>query len=168
MMAPSPEEVKLAQRKVVHYFGYFIPIVIIGLGVVGLIITPMGRTREGMIVIALLSFGAISVGGFMAWWHSRRDYAAPALEDLSLPEQAHHIRRYIWTTAAATVLGSGYIAYELMQVEYRGARNVKVWFAVADLYNNFGFWPAVLCFPILGGMGVLALVWKLRSIKKSE
>jgi len=166
-MAPSPEERKLAQRKTVHYFGYFIPIVIIGLGVVGLIITPTGRTREGMIVVGLLSLGALAVGGLMAWWHSREDYTTPtiALEDLPLPEQAHQVRRYIWTTAVATVLFSGYIAYDLMRVEYGGARNVKIWFVVADLYNNFGFWPAVLCFPVLGGMGVLALVWKLRSIK---
>jgi hypothetical protein len=47
-----------------------------------------------------------------------------------------------------------------------GARGVRVWFVVADIYNSFGFWPAVLFVPALGALGLLALGWKLRAVRQ--
>jgi hypothetical protein len=75
------------------------------------------------------------------------------------------LRRYMGITGVGTALLGAWIAYELMRFE-PGARDVRVWFAVADIYESFGFWPAVLFVPALGALGLLALGWKLRSVKQ--
>lgn len=53
-------------RKVLHYFGYVYPIIFIALGAAGLILLltgVAGRTLEGRIVGALLSFAGIACPG---------------------------------------------------------------------------------------------------------
>ncbi|MGC4072356.1 MAG: hypothetical protein QM760_07545 [Nibricoccus sp.] len=39
--------------------------------------------------------------------------------------------------------------HDLTAVETGAEESVSVWAPVAVLYNNFGFWPAVLCWPLL-------------------
>jgi hypothetical protein len=160
---PTPPE----HRKVLHYFGYFYPILIVALGTAGLIMAPFGRTLEGSLVVGLLGAAFFVLGGFLVWRHSKQDATAPmTLEDYALSEQPRQLRRYMWITGAGTALLGGWIAYQLMQLESGTVRSVRVWFAVADIYESFGFWPAVLFVPALGALGLLALGWKLRSVRQ--
>jgi len=155
-----------ANRKVLHYFGYFYPILFIALGAAGLIAAPFGRTLEGSLVVGLLGAAVFALGGFLAWRHSKQDTTAPiTLGDYPLDEQPRQLRRYMWITGVGTALLGAWIAYDLMRFE-SGARDVRVWFAVADIYESFGFWPGVLFVPALGALGLLALGWKLRSVRQ--
>jgi hypothetical protein len=81
-------------------------------------------------------------------------------------EQAGYILGWIWIFAVAFVLFSGYIAFRLIQLESGQAQVVKVWPIVDEIHRAFGFWPAILCAPVLGLLYLLALAWKLRSIRK--
>lgn len=160
-----------AHRKVLHYLGYVYPIIFIGLGaagLIGLLTGAMGRTPEGRIILGLLSVAGVSLGGFLAWRRSRVDTAAPipTLDDYPPLEQARQIRATMRFIAIVTILFGGYTAYQVMQVEYGWARSVRVWEAVAGVYNAYGFLPAILCVPLLGLLILLALAWKLRSIRE--
>jgi hypothetical protein len=157
-----------AQRKLLHYTGYVYPTVFIGLGVGGLIAGVFARTPVGTIVLGLLGVSAIALGGFLMWRHSRQDFTTPVptLDDYPLQEQARQIRTSVRLIAVVTVLFGAYVAYQVMQVEYGWAQSVRTWGPVADLYNSLGFWPAVLCIPGLGLLTLLALAWKLRSIRE--
>ena len=156
-----------ANRKVLHYFGYFYPILFMALGAAGLIMAPFGRTLEGSIVVGLLGAAVFTLGGFLAWRHSKQDTTAPVtLEDYPLSEQPRQLYRYMWITGVGTALLGAWIAYQLMRLESGAVRSVRVWFAVVDIYESFGFWPAVLFLPALGALGLLALGWKLRSVRR--
>jgi hypothetical protein len=74
----------------------------------------------------------------------------------------------IVTFPILTALFGGLMAYQLMQVESGAAQSVRVWRPVALLYESFGFWPAVLCVPVMGLLLLLAFVWKLWSIRQSS
>jgi len=50
-----------ANRKVLHYFGYFYPILFIALGAAGLIAAPFGRTLEGSLVVGLLGAAVFAI-----------------------------------------------------------------------------------------------------------
>jgi hypothetical protein len=91
----------------------------------------------------------------------------PKLEDYAPEEQARQTRNFMWIIGVATVLLGGFMAYQMMQVESGAAQSVRVWWPVALLYDSFGFWPAILCVPILGLLILLGLAWKLRSIRES-
>jgi hypothetical protein len=156
------------RRKVLHYFGYIYPIVFIGLGAAGLIGMFIGRTPEGRMIVGLLGAAGVALGSFLAWRHSKQDISAPmpTFDDYPPLEQARQIRTSMRMIAIVTILFAGFMAYQVMQVEYGWARSVRVWEPVANLYNSFGFWPAVLCVPVLGSLILLALGWKLHSIGK--
>jgi len=67
-----------------------------------------------------------------------------------------------FTPAAALV------SYEIAQVEYGWVASASVWAPVALLYNNFGFWPAVLFVPAAGLLLILGLALKLRTIREAN
>jgi len=157
------------QRKVLHYFGYLYPIIFIGLGAGGLIVAALARTSLGMMIAGLFGVGFMALGSFLAWRHSKQDPTTPVptLNDYPPQEQARQIRASMRLIAVVTILFGGYMAYQIMQVEYGWAQHVRVWEPVADVYKFLGFWPAVLCVPVLGLLILLALAWKLRSIRES-
>jgi hypothetical protein len=65
--------------------------------------------------------------------HRREDTAGPepSLDDYPLEEQARYIRKLMWYTAVGWCgLFGAFVAYPVMQVEYRWARNAKAWFVI--------------------------------------
>ena len=63
---------------------------------------------------------------------------------------------------------AAFVGYDLAQVEFGRATSVRVWAPVALLYNNFGFWPAVLFVPAAGLLLITYLAWKLRTIRETN
>ena len=74
----------------------------------------------------------------------------------------------MWLLAVLAVLGTAFMAYQLVQVEFGSAQRVTVWAPVAMMYDFFGFWPAVLFVPAIGLLIILSLARKLRAIKESQ
>jgi len=90
------------------------------------------------------------------------------IDDLPLDQRVRTLRRAILIAPIAFTPLAALVAYELAQVEYGSAQSVRVWAPVAFLYNNFGFWPAVLAVPVLGLLVIMALAWKLRTIREAN
>jgi hypothetical protein len=83
-------------------------------------------------------------------------------------QRVRALRRLMWLAAIAFTPATALVAYELAQVEYGSARSVSVWAPVAFVYNALGFWPAVLFVPTVGLLLILALAWKLRTVRESH
>jgi uncharacterized membrane protein YjdF len=79
----------------------------------------------------------------------------------------HYVIGIVSAPIATGLLGA-YTAYQLMQLESGAAQSVLVRRPIADLYESFGFWPAVLFVPVLGLLFALACAWKLWSIRRTK
>ena len=90
------------------------------------------------------------------------------LDDLPIEQRASALRRLMLLFCTAIIGCTGMTAYELVQLEYGGADRVTVLAPLAELYDALGFWPAVLCFPALGLLGITAMARKLRAVNATR
>jgi hypothetical protein len=167
MMPLSP-----AQSKLNHRIGYLAPIAYIvgGVAVLAIPLFVEPKDIEGVIFVVVLGLALLGRGTCSLWRHSKLDSTAPVhtIDDLPLDQRVRTLRRMILIVPIAFTPLAGLVAYELAQVEYGSAKSVRVWAPVAFLYNNFGFWPAVLAVPALGLLLIMALAWKLRTIREAN
>src|ERR1700704_3335774 len=119
-----------AQSKLNHRIGYLHPIIYM-VGGVAVLAMPLfidgPKDLEGVIFLVLLGLGLLSRGTFSLWRYSKLDPTAPV----------HTLRRMILIIPIAFTPLAAFVGYELAQVEYGWAKNVRVWAPVAFLYNNF-------------------------------
>jgi len=161
-----------AQSKLNHRIGYLAPIAYI-IGGVAVLAMPLflePKDLEGVIFVVVLGLGLLGWGLFSLWRHSKLDATAPVhtIDDLPLDQRVRTLRRMMLILPIAFTPLAAFVAYELAQVEYGGATGVRVWAPVAFLYNNFGFWPAVLFVPAAGLLLIMSLAWKLRTIREAN
>jgi hypothetical protein len=124
------------------------------LGIIGLLVPIVGIIHG----VAIWAGAGVRVG----------DDDRTTLDDLPIEQRAAALRRLMLLFGAAIIVGTGMIAYELVQLEYGGAERAMVWAPLAGLYNALGFWPAVLFFPAVGLFGITAMVGKLRAVNASR
>jgi len=160
-----------AQAKLNHRIGYLAPIAYI-IGGVAVLAMPLflePKDPEGVIFVVVLGLGLLGWGLFSLWRHSKLDATAPVhtIDDLPLDQRVRTLRRMMLILPIGFTPLAAFVAYELAQVEYGGATGVRVWAPVAFLYNNFGFWPAVLFVPAAGLLLIMSLAWKLRTIREN-
>lgn len=161
-----------AQSKLNHRIGYLAPIAYIvgGVAVLAMPLFVEPKDIEGVIIVVVLGLGLLGWGTFSLWRHSKLDAAAPVhtIDDLPVDQRVRTLRRMMLIIPIAFTPLAAFVGYELAQVEYGGAKSVRVWAPVAFLYNNFGFWPAVLFVPAAGLLLIMALAWKLRTIREAD
>lgn len=163
-------------RKFVHYSGYVRPILSLLAGAACLIAIPLWYSSgqpmefEGVAILGLVGIVGIGYGAYALRQRSRQNPTAPiqTVDDLPPAEGARQTRNGMWVIAVITVLGTAFMVYQLVQVEFGAARSVTVWGPVAMMYELFGFWPAVLLVPALGLLLIAVMAWKLRAIKESQ
>jgi hypothetical protein len=162
-------------RKFLHYSGYVEPILSFVAGAACLIAVPLWYFSgqpvevEAVIVLTLLGVVGLGYGAFALRRHWQQDPTTPiqTVDDLPPAEGARQTRIAIWGLAIIFVLGSGFMAYQLVQVEFARQR-ATVWAPVAMMYDFFGFWPAVLFVPALGLLILFSLARKLRAFKEGQ
>ena len=161
-----------AQTKLNHRIGYLQPIAYIvgGVAVLGMPLFIDGpKDLEGLIFLVLLGLGLLGWGIFSLWRHSKLDPTAPVhtIDDLPVDQRVRTLRRMILIVPIALTPLAALVGYELAQLEYGWAKSARVWAPVALIYNNFGFWPAVLLVPAAGLLLIMMLAWKLRTIREN-
>jgi len=162
-----------AQTKLNHRIGYLYPTAYMvgGLAVLGMPLFIDGpKDFEGMIVMLLIGLGLIAWGAFSFWRHSRLSPTTPihTIDDLPLDQRVRALRRMMLIVPIAFTPAAALVSYEIAQVEYGWVASASVWAPVALLYNNFGFWPAVLFVPAAGLLLILGLALKLRTIREAN
>ena len=162
-----------AQTKLNHRIGYLYPTAYMvgGIAVLGMPLFIDGpKDFEGMIVMLLIGLGLIAWGAFSFWRHSRLNPTTPihTIDDLPLDQRIRTLRRMMLIVPIAFTPAAALVSYEIAQVEYGWVASASVWAPVALLYNNFGFWPAVLFVPAAGLLLILGLALKLRTIREAN
>ena len=162
-----------AQTKLNHRIGYLYPIIYMvgGVAVLGMpLFVDEPKDFEGVIFLVVLGLALLGWGTFSLWRQSKLDPTAPVhtIDDLPVDQRVRTLRRMILIVPIAFTPLAALVGYELAQLEYGLAKSVRVWAPVALLYNNFGFWPAVLLVPVAGLLLIMALAWKLRTIREAN
>ena len=74
--------------------------------------------------------------------------------------------RFFWVqlivSAVVFIVISVWFAYDITSVEASPEATVEIWWPVALLYEQFGYWPAILAMPTLGV--VICGIWMFRLI----
>jgi hypothetical protein len=158
--------------KIRHYTGYvsILTQAVVGIAAFVFAFTPVADTIDVKAGLAAFGLFLIGLATFNFRRHRQVDLTEPVLtvDDLPLEQRNPYIVRtlIIWTIIWIPV--SIYIAYELASVEYGWAKSVTLWSFIVMLYNNLGFWPAVLFLPAVGILLTVLAILKVRKIKALE
>ena len=79
-----------------------------------------------------------------------------------------YLRRVAFLGALGSIGLSLWSAYELVQLQQHSVASVRVHWLIALLYENMGFWPAVLVFPILGVGAVSSIARKIARLRSQD
>jgi hypothetical protein len=162
-----------AQTKLNHRIGYLYPIIYM-VGGVAVLAMPLfiegPKDLEGLIFLLVIGLGLLGWGAFSLWRHRKLDPTTPVhtIDDLPVDQRVRALRRMILMVPITFAPLAALVGYEIAQVEYGWEQSVRVWAPVAFLYNNLGFWPAVLFVPAAGVLLIMALAWKLRTIREAN
>jgi uncharacterized membrane protein len=76
-----------------------------------------------------------------------------------------YLRRAAFLGALGAIGLSLWSAHQLLQLEHHQMDSVRVHWLIALLYENLGFWPAVLVFPALGVLAVVSIARKIARLR---
>ncbi len=116
-----------------------------------ILLIPSGGS-EGGITAAWIVGGIFLALSASHWYRFKKTPEDAILYDISKQPPAEQInvsKRVIWIVGILGPALSYWIYHDLMTLETGAEQSVIVWAPVAMLYDNFGFWPAVLCWPLL-------------------
>lgn len=99
-------------------------------------------------------------------WNKLAPHEASNQQIESDAEQIASLKRLMYLFLPACVVLSTWIIYDLNQLESGGADSVRLWAPVAFLYDQLGYWPAILFVPVLG-LVVLGLLWRQIRLRQS-
>ncbi len=83
-------------------------------------------------------------------------------------EQIRLSKKAIWVMALVGPFLSILTYYQLNGLEHGTSHSERVWAPVAMLYNLLGFWPAVLCWPIVCAAVIRRSLRRIKEAKAME
>lgn len=113
-----------------------------------------------------LALGMASAFGFMAYRNAQQmqnagneemAYAPP--KDASDTERTSFYKRYIYISLVAFPLLTLLTISDLNDLESGATESALVWGPIAFVYEQFGYWAAVLLIP-LAGIAVISLLYR--------
>lgn len=86
--------------------------------------------------------------------------------DAAPPEEQIHVsKRVIWLMPLIGAVPSVWTYLDLRALEDGSANQVMLWGPVSMIYDYFGFWPAVLCFPAIILLIVIISIYRIERSK---
>lgn len=143
-------------------------------GIIGpiFIIVQMRGDRLGWIGGGIMS--AVFLLAAAYYWYSQKktpdeeEEEEVDINDESPEVQVKASKKAIWVFAAVGLVLSFVTYYELSALEDGTRHSVRLWAPVAMLYNLMGFWPAVLCWPVLCGVGIRLALRRIKQARAME
>lgn len=164
-MRKPPDPVKQKKFYRLHVIIYLTSTV----GVLGLLfVLFLAGVSRGKLVWALFPVGVLLFRLGVSWRNYRKADDCEEVYDVNKrppEEQIFMWRRFLWIML---ILGPliGYLTYRDLAAFASGhAGAVKLHPAEAILHDAFGFWGAVLCFPIATGAFALFAFYKMERAK---
>jgi len=107
--------------------------------------------RAGLLVSGLVCAVFLAYAGFHWFKHKNTPEDAVFYDITKQPpeEQIRMSTRAIWSSVLLGPLLSLWTYHQLIALETGSQQTATVWGPVALLYDLLGFWPAVLCWPVL-------------------
>ncbi|RYD60302.1 MAG: hypothetical protein EOP84_37145, partial [Verrucomicrobiaceae bacterium] len=87
------------------------------------------------------------------------------IDDAPPEEQIHVSKRVLWLMPLIGAVPTVWTYLELRSLEDGSSQSVMLWGPVAMIYENLGFWPAALCFPVLVLFIVVLSVYRIERSK---
>ena len=160
----------MSRRRLIYLLLFPAPWIVIGVFCLALVIADAAKDAFGLYFALIFGTVCLGIGAFQVWRFSVADAEIPpypTVDDLPLQKRAGALRGLMLVFSAVIILGTAVTTYQLLQLAYGWEKKVSVWAPVADLYNHFGFWPAVLLIPTIGLVGIIEAARKLRAIRKA-
>ena len=107
--------------------------------------------------------------GLFNLWRARR--ASPQATVTTIPDRAsvssqiRYYRRMWWVAFIGFPMLTASDAHDLNQLESGAVSNVRLMEPVTAIYENFGYWPAVLSVPIAGLICCAVFTYKISRLK---
>lgn len=95
-----------------------------------------------------------------------RAYAPPT--DSTIKQQIKFYKRYMIIGLVGSILLTIITAIDLNSLENNSAENVLVLAPIAFLYENYGYWTAILAIPLFSIVITALFVRKISSIKSAN
>lgn len=119
---------------------------------------------EGECVI----LAVVSLFAAYQWFMFRRipkEVAFYNIDKAPPEEQIYISKRVIWLMPIIGAVPSVWTYLDLRALEDGSANSVTIWGPVSVIYEHFGFWPAVVCFPSLILFIVVLSVYRIERSK---
>lgn len=131
---------------------------------------PEGGDLSDRIASGFLATFAFGYAGYLwrAFQRTPADAVFESVETSTPKTPAEQIKVFTRAIGIVVVLGplvSGWIYFLLQRLERGEDESTSVWAPIAMLYEFFGFWPAVLCLPVLCLLGLVSLVHQRETAK---
>ncbi|MBK6903532.1 MAG: hypothetical protein IPH04_12220 [Saprospirales bacterium] len=81
----------------------------------------------------------------------------------TVEQRANFYKGFFWLTLGAFSLLTLITIWDLNDLETGAVAQVSVWWPIAFLYSNFGYWATVLSIPVLGMIGAGIFFWHWRK-----
>lgn len=85
--------------------------------------------------------------------------------DTPLEEQIRYYQQRLIAAPLIIIPLTIWVAYDMERLSSGAVEQLRVWAPIAALYNSFGYWGAVLLFPIFGLVSVI-LTWSRLKVLK--
>lgn len=123
------------------------------------------KVSIGFIVAAGAFFLALSGYHWLQQTRTPSDAVFYDIRNQPPEEQIRVSKLGLWALLIAGPALSLWTYHDLSSLESGAERSVRVWAPVAMLYNNFGFWPAVACWPVLCGFCAASAFFRIEKAK---
>ncbi|HEY0030988.1 MAG TPA: hypothetical protein VGC65_09540 [Bacteroidia bacterium] len=117
--------------------------------------------------LIVLLFGWLSYTNFKSSITAKeeeRAYAPSA--NATIEEQVKFYKRYIHLSLLAFPLLTLITIFDLNELESGSKQRISLWAPISFLYEQFGYWAAILSIPVLGLIVVLLFIRKIRTVNK--
>ena len=126
-------------------------------------------TKDG----ALFLYGMIAFFALIAiydYYRFRKAARADAVvaPGQGTPSQKHaYFRRFFWMALIGFPIVCWFTAYDLYRLHAGTVRSVSVYEPAATVYKLLGFWPAMICWPIIGMACLFAIYIAMKKAERS-
>lgn len=141
-------------------------IVGVALVIVGIMLIREIAWAPALIIAGALLFGYGVIRILRVVQDDRPEIAHPIPSDLPLDDRIRILRRGLWLIPLLLVPLSAWASWDLYRLETGQVAEIQIWSVIGDIYNYYGFWPAVLFAPVGTLLFEGFLLFGLRQLRR--
>lgn len=137
-----------------------------GLLIVGIVLVSDAWWGAALIATGALLMGYGAVRVLKVVQHEQPERAHPIPSDLPLDDRIAILRRGLWLMPLILLPLSAWAAWDLYRLETGRVAEITLWSVIGDIYEYYGFWPAILFVPAGTVLFELFLMLGIRQLRR--